>query len=403
MKIYFSESESENTEILLSEVSNSISLIGMETKDSYLTINFPFKLSKIPPNRGIDYKNLETVLAFKNHYFSEFDICKVRNQDKKIIGILFKPSIIFNDEARDLYLDDQVFQIVIFRSFLHLLYGTVSMPPNNEKYERTSNYVFSDFYPDDIILGVFPLEWTNINDNYNATEILFNLYLYGFYLCNNKSDVSFTPPYVSYQKNFYDSLNRHTTKKFKHIDIYVIADQIKSNRYCSNFIRNSVKLSPGPLVRFHLIYAFVEIFKDEILKLEIQEKICRLATNGSRSGYEIQNDIKVIAQDSHAIGKFFNKYINSSSQAMQQRIIEHALFEILDFLEKNSISEVLDTFDSFPKVFYYLRNLIVHNVQFLFDSEHQNLDQLKDEFEKLVYEIEFTIVHTLTNMKLSVN
>jgi len=182
MKIQYSENDSEETEILLNEATNTLSLKGIDTKDTYLDILFPFKLSKIAPQFKALNNFQEEVFVLRNKNFSEYDICEIRNEEGNRNGLLFKPSIIFDNDAKYLYKDNNILQVAIFRAFVNLMKGNLSLEPNLKKEAREVDYSFEDFLPEDVIFGVFPFEWNKdfdqayiYNKNFSEFEFIWIL------------------------------------------------------------------------------------------------------------------------------------------------------------------------------------------------------------------------------------
>ncbi len=393
MKIQYSDVLSEETKIILNEPKNKLLLKGIVTGDTYLDITFPFKLSKIPPSYQDISVIQEHVFVFRNSYFSEYDICLVRDKDKNNLGFLFKPTIIFNDDANFLYKDNKILQTAIFRSFLNLFTGDISLKPNTLKTQREVDYQFEDFLPSDVIFGVFPHEWNKDFKDKDLTQILFNLYLQGFYLLNQIGDELFKPPLVTFQENKYDSLNTHKTKFYRHLDIISLGEKVKSNSYCFHYAKNIIKQNTNQVAKFHQVYGLIEIFKDEILKIELNEKICEKSIASTMSGNQIQKEVLEISRDSYNIGKLFTKYRNASRD-----ILDILFLEISYFLDECRQKNEFEDKKEFSQVYYFLRNILVHDIQFLFIGEEQNLAKLRAEFERIIYRIEYLVIETLCHL-----
>lgn len=395
MKIQYSETLTEETSIAMSEPDSSLTLKGIDTGDTYLSITFPFKLSKVPPAQQDISTIQEHVFVFRNPYFSEYDICFVRGLEKKPVGFLFKPTIIFDDDAKYLYKENRVLQTAIFRSFLNFFTGDISLTPNLVKTQREVDYLFQDFLPSDIIFGVFPHEWNaDFSDKYQ-TQLLLNLYLKGFYLLNQKEDEFYNPPYISFQEENYDSMGFHETKFYKHLDIVQISDKVASNAYCSQYSANIVKHNSNQVAKFHQVYALVEIFKDEILKLELNEKICERRMASTMTGNQIQKEVLEISRDSYNIGKLFTKYRNAPKD-----ILDILFLEVSYFLDDCRDKRELEDLKVFSQVYYYLRNIIVHDIQFLFIGDEQKIVRLREDFNKIIYRLEYLVLETLCHLNL---
>lgn len=395
MKIQYSETSTEDTSISISELDNSITLIGTITGDTYLKIVFPFKLSKIPPTLKDISIIQEKVYAFRNSYFSEYDICYVRGIEKKQVGYLFKPTIIFDEDAKYLFKDNKILQMAIFRSFVIFLKGQISLMPNLVKTQREVDYIFDDFFPSDIIFGVFPYEWNPDNSLKFQSQLFFNLYLKGFYLLNQKGDEIFKPTYISFQEDNYDSMGFHKTKFYKHLDLIQICDNVTSNTFCSLYTTNIIKENSNQVAKFHQVYALVEIFKDEILKKEINEKICEQRMSSNMTGNQIQKEVLEISRDSYNIGKLFTKYRNAPID-----ILDILFLEVSYFLDECRDKHELQDLKTFSQVYYYLRNIIVHDIQFLFIGDAAKILKLRKEFDKIIYRLEYLVLETLCHLNL---
>lgn len=395
MKIQYSESLSEETNIIMSEIDSSLTLKGTVTGDIYLSIAFPFKLSRIIPAYQDISTILENVYVFRNPYFSQYDICFVRGFEKKPVGFLFKPTIIFDDDAKYLWKDNKVLQTAIYRSFLNFFMGNISLRPNTIKTQREVDYLFHDFLPSDVIFGVFPHQWnTDFSDKYQ-TQLLLNLYLKGFYLLNQNGDELYTPPYISFQEDNFDSLGSHETQFYKHLDLLQISDKVTSNAYCSQYSKIILKHNSNQVAKFHQFYALVEIFKDEILKLELNDKICERRMASTMTGNQIQKEVLEISRDSYSINKLFTKYRNASND-----ILDILFLEISYFLEDSRDKRELEDFKRFSQVYYYLRNIIVHDIQFLFIGEKQKIKKLREDFDRIIYRLEYLVLETLCHLNL---
>lgn len=397
MKIQYSETQTEETSILLSESNSSLSLKGNITGDTYLSIAFPFSLNKIPPKYRDTSTTLEKVYVFRNLYFAEYDICCIRSigDAKKTVGFLFKPTIIFNDDAEYLWRGNRTLQTAIFRSFLNFLGGNISLQPNTIKERREMDYLLEDFLPRDVIFGIFPDEWnTNFTDSYR-TQLLLNLYLKGFFFLNHKDDEFFTPPSIRFQKDNYDLLVTHKTKFYKHLDLAQVSDKVTTNVYCSLYITNILKSNSNQVAKFHQVYALIEIFKDEVLKIELNEKICERRMASTISGNKILKEVFEISKDQYNISKLFTKYRRGSKD-----VLETLYLQILYFLEDCRDKQELNDLKEFQQVYYYLRNIIVHDLQFLFIGDKQKIEKLRNDFSEIIYHLEYLVLETLCHLNL---
>lgn len=398
MEIEYQENLKESTKVILHEDLNKLYLNGAITNDNYLEITFPFKITKVPPPlRDVD-KVSEYVFVFRNKYFSEYDICEVRKNDGglKRMGLLFKPNIIFEKDSDFLYNDDKILQTTIFRSIVCLLTDNTSLKANPLKVAREIDFTLGDFFPKDIVVGVFPHEWNPIFQNAEITELLFNLYLNGFYLLKQKGDENFQPPDILLQKDTLNLLPYHRSSYRRYLDIKAMSTKVKENTYCNYYIKELIKQNKNEISKFHQIYGLVEIFKDVVLKHEINEKLClKPILVSDITGNKLQNDVLEISRDSYCVNKLFTKYSTGSEDNL-----ETLFLEIFYFLESCRDKNEFDILKNFPQLYYYLRNIIVHDIQFLFAGDEESSYETRVELSRIVLKIEYVIIETLRSLKL---
>jgi hypothetical protein len=53
-----------------------------------------------------------------------------------------------------------------------------------------------------------------------------------------------------------------------------------------------------------------------------------------------------------------------------------------------------------PQSFYYVRNLVVHDIQFLYKNSFRSPEDIRSDFDKLFYGMEYLVMNTLQTSKL---
>ncbi|MFA6057961.1 MAG: hypothetical protein WC756_07170 [Taibaiella sp.] len=386
--------------IKLSKLSNDSLSFSLNEHESILSINnnkreaqfsfkFPFHVSKIPSDYRDVNSDLEDVLIFKNKYYSQFDICELykRSGDgRKLIGYLYNPTILQEKDAEYLYKKDVYIQTAIFRSIVQLLkdYKEISFVPDN-----VDDLQFNDFYPQDIIVGVFPKEWNEDFNENRKLELFFNLYSYGFYNLQRTENFNYQPPSIGYQQSQFESLIKSKNSR-KIIVLDEVSDVVLGKKYFHYYFKEIIMAEYDMISKFHQIYGFIEVFKEEILKRELLEKICGSRELSSLTGHKILKYVNEIATDSSSVQKLFNKY-----SGISKSLIDLTFWDILKFIELSRDSEEIDKLKDFPQTFYFLRNIIVHDIQFLFDGDKEKSDKVQNNFARIVHNIEYTIINAI--------
>lgn len=399
MFIELLDNKREKAKLFLKEDKNSLLLKGESSSDDYFEINFPFKVSKIPPKLRTTDDFFEHVLVFRNRYFSEYDVCELRRNDglgNKRIGFLFKPSIIFEDDAKFIFENDNHLQAAIFRSFISLFSEKSSLPTQEIVSGRTIDFRFEDFFPNDIIVGVFPYEWNASFDEGVITEILMNLYSHGFYLLNKAFDFNFEAPDIEFQKDLLDSCYFQKSSFRRYLDIRIVSNFVKNNAYVNYYFKSIIKENWNEIAKFHQAYGLVEIFKDLVLKHEVLEKVqSNDILNSPITGHSVKESILEISKDAFLVGKLFNKYSEGSRSNT-----DTVFLEIFYFLETCRDKDELDKLTEFSSVYYFLRNIVVHDIQFLFIETKYPSVHTRKKLARVALYIEYVVAETLLKMKI---
>lgn len=399
MRIQNTDNTPIDVKLVLDEANDILSLKERVKEDIVLEIKFPFNVNKIKPAyRDISIR-MEDVLVFRNNYFSQFDICEVKigsGESKKRIGLLFKPFIIFESDATFLFQNDLVLKTTIFRSISILLNNQATLPAAEAKITGSRGLLLNDLYPEDIILGVFPNEW-NDGISVNLPEILLNLYLYGFYGLTKEKDRAFMPPSNSFQKDKLSTIRLQGSSFRQNLDIAKVSPVVKDNEYLIYYLDNLLKQSnENGIAKFYQLYGIIEIFKDEVLKKEILEKINSTSHPFSLlTGYKAQKLILEISKDIHSIERFFQKYGSNPAT-----LTDSIFWEILSFINGTREKNEIDLIKDMPQSFYYLRNLVVHDIQFLYKNSFKNPEDIRNDFDKLFYGMEYLVMNTLQTSRL---
>lgn len=395
MEIEFRDQERESVNVIVNEAQDILYLKGVQTGDNYLEIKLPFNISKIPPKYREPKQTHEYILLFKNRYISEYDVFELRKNGNRL-GFIFKPYIIFENDSSFLYEEDKELKIAIFRSFIHLLNNTTTVKLKPKRINRATNFSFEDFYPRDIVVGVFPTDWVGELNEEDQTQILFNLYLSGFYLLKSENDLKFQTPELQLHKESLEQFQYQKKTYRKYFNLKEIPRKVKSNTYCSYYIKDLIKQNKNEIAKFHQLYGLVEIFKDTILKLEINEKLCsQEVINTEISGHKLRTEVLEISRDNYSITKLFTKYNENTSVNLDDLYLE-----LMYFLETCREKSELDNMTNFPQIFYHLRNVIVHDIQFLFIGDDNKTEMIRETLSKIVLKLEYVIIETLTKIKI---
>jgi hypothetical protein len=399
MVISYSENNIEQTTIVVDEAKDTLHLKGQVTGDVYFDFQLPFNINKIHPDYRDLNNSLEKVLVFYNENFALNDVCELRKgqgEEKRRIGLMFKPTIIFEPDSKYVYKEDKILKTTIFRSFGLLLNNESSLQSRTLSLKRDDNFLITDFFPEDIVVAVIPNEWYPNFQQPELTELLLNLYSYGFYFLNRPEDKFFRAPKQIHQKNLFETLVKHKGSHRKYLDVIPVLEVVKTNNYCNFYIQEIVKQSDNAIAKFYQIYGLVEIFKDEVLKFEIKEKICSVDGDLSLiTGHKIKRMVSDISKDSYTVERLFGKYRIGSNN-----IIELLYLEILYFLETCREKSELESLKEFAQLFYFLRNIMVHDIQFLFGGDEANSILVRKELQRIVQEIEYVVLDTMKFLKL---
>lgn len=397
MVISYNDHDAEQTIIVIDEAKDTLHLKGQVTGDIYFDVQLPFNINKIPPNYRDLNNPLEKVLVFYNENFALNDVCELRigqGEEKKRIGLMFKPAIVFEQDSKYVYKEDKILKTTIFRSFRALLNNETSLVSTTLSTKREDNFLITDFYPEDIVVAVIPDEWYPNFGQPELTELLLNLYSYGFYLLNNSEDRFFRAPKQIHQKMLFDTLVKHKGSHRKYLDLISVSHVVRTNGYCNFYIKEIVKQGDNAIAKFYQIYGLIEIFKDEVLKSEIKEKIFSKEVDlSSATGHKIKRIVSDISKDSYTVEKLFGKYRMGSND-----IIELLYLDMLYFLETCREKTELERLREFPHLFYFFRNIMVHDIQFLFAGEESIA--VRKELHRIVQEIEYVVLDTLKLLDL---
>ena len=394
MQIHFNNETSEEVLLILDESQNRLQLKSQKSGDQLLAVDLPFKISKIPPQRQDLNHIQEDVIVFRNKYFSQFDICEVRmgsGQNKNRRGFLFKPFLIFENDGNYLYKDDRILQIAIFRAIAMLLLGKGTLEPDILDASRQNDYLLKDLFPEDIIVGVFPYEW-NEGKKINFVEISLNLFLSGFYALSQGNERSFIPPDNNLQREKLASIKFQSKSHRQYLDIQKVEKVITSNGYCLYYLQNLTKLKENVATQFYQLYGLVEIFKDEALKCELSEKMANHLSKAT--GHKIQQLVLQISKDQYCVDKLIDKYGHAPNE-----IKDLAYWETLYFLESCRDKSETDKLIDFPQAFYYLRNILVHDIQFIFKDGNMSSATLREELYRVFIVLEYVILNTLQSAR----
>jgi len=221
------------------------------------------------------------------------------------------------------------------------------------------------------------------------------LNLYGFYYLNKQNDFDFEPPQNKFHSANFNSLSSNKLH-YMPLKLLSLSEKVQSNTYLYHYITHIVKENSNAVAKFHQIYGLIEIFKDEILKLEIVDKICNRRINSAATGHQIQQEILEMSRDSYNISKMFSKYRNASNDNL-----DTIFWEIYFFLDSCRDPKDIKEIALFSQAYYYLRNIVVHDIQFLFvGKEEEELEKKREDFEKMTIGIEFLIIETLCCLEI---
>jgi len=385
--------------ITISEVDSTVSLSNI-SGELLLRIELPFKISKIPPKLKDISKNLEEIKIFRNNYFNQLDVneffLKQEGQPQIRQALFFKLSIISEEEAVKLIKQDKFLQSAIFRSIIKLLQNKVSIPAKRKKQTRENLFSLFDFYDEDLIIGVFPYDWNPKMDAKQLTSFLFNANKLGFYPLIDLSDYKFTPTLNKIQETNYLSIKPSKSSKRKKIIFELLEDEFAQNGFFLQFIQNLVKRRSDPISRFHMLYQNIELVSDIVLKIELNKRICANQNINTFNGYKLKKLTNEISLESYRLNKFFESY--SDCHVKNNYNIP---FEILHFLELYTDSADKKELNTFGRILYEFRNQIVHNSQFVYSGNNEEIEDKVNQIGKLNNFIEYAIIDSIVNARFS--
>lgn len=385
--------------IEMSEVDSTISLSD-QNGEILFKIELPFKLSKIPPKLKDLSSDLEEVRVFKNIYFNQLDVneffLKLDGHPQKRQALLFKLSILTEEEASKLIKQDHILQCAIFRSIVKLLQNKATIPAKKQQQMRENVFSLFDFYDEDLIIGVFPFDWCQKMNNHELISFLFNANQLGFYQLNNLNDYHFNPEYSNLQESNYSSIQPRKVDKRKKIVFGLIENEFAQNGFFLQFIENLIKRKIDPISRFYLLYQNIELISDIILKIELNARICSNNNAQNFNGYKLKKLTNEISVESYRLNKYFENYSDCHVQK------NHDIpFELLYFLETHTDSVNKKELDKFGPILYEFRNQIVHNLQFIYSGNDEEIQDKVNKIGKLNNFIEYAIINSIINSKFS--
>jgi len=135
------------------------------------------------------------------------------------------------------------------------------------------------------------------------------------------------------------------------------------------------------------------------LRYEINEKVREKDIfSPDLTGHKLHKKILEISNDAYCVDKLFSKYRHGSRD-----LIDNSFLEVSYFIEKYRDPSELESIREFPQLFYYLRNIIVHDIQFLFPMDEQISEQIKNELGHIVDQIEYTVIESLIDVRFEMN
>lgn len=382
LKIEFDNSSIPLDSMQYSKENKSISRYS-SSKNINLTVETPFKLSKIKDDLFKPEIDIERILILRNDLFAERNFIELKaalNGENKSVGYIFTLRTILDDEG--IHLENDKLIPYFLRTIVTLLDKKVDFNPNIPKISTTNHLDLYDFYPENIIICAVSKQQFHNFDRNAEVSLLYHLGLYGFHPIYDNNGV-YKPPSEIQKKAFNSILiNGKGTIFFKQIH-----SDLLNEPFIEKFIKKHSGRERDDIAFFLLTYQIFEILIDKVLKRELQIKFNTLTNNEDVSAYKMRKDIQEISTESYRIKKLFNHYcdFNQSSDYETCYFIECLFEKHLNNKDK----------EDYGTYFYKFRNQIVHNLRSFYTEDDSIADNDPDLISKIVSSIETLTIESI--------
>ena len=348
-----------------SKESHSFKLVsvGLENKitfelasDTYNDVKIKFTLES--PIYKIFTGYSVSVHLFKNLHFSQKDIIDLRldglDSRKGQIGYIFRLDALFEPDA--LQLNEHTYSYAyyalerIFSDEIRIQTKTIEI--------SADLLSISDFFDEDTIVLVLCNEYTASIINFSVNNYLASLYLNGFIIFNNTTEIELFNTVSIIETNY------NNVKKISRNDgVFVLRIPqtnpiIAGENFVSHLFQNLIQKKTDSITRFIMLYQIIEIFISKIFHLKVQSEICN--NLNALTSFQLKEFLSDIQKEKTRIKALFNSYAtptNTLETELKQTILNFFMHvQDSDYLNTNQNAGL-----SLTDIFYDYRNKLVHN------------------------------------------
>lgn len=361
MSIKYEGKELKDTELIQYE---SKTFIRVSNKNEGIYLDFEY-FPKVDADREIKYDNYQIFVLSNNYLVAEKDFFQVYDSDgNHRLGWVFTISNLESKEP-DL-IKNEHFNNYKLAAYYLLLQAKSNIKP--KPIEKAMLYPkISDIYDKD---DVFIVIYDENKTVFPILNYLPSLSKYGYYIKNKYDNIA----KIESKRNFCLKLREKKEKKI-HIKISNCGNE--NARFVNDLYSNHLKSSGHHLLRFHVLYQFIEFYLSHILERDSKSIIDdyiqdRKDVNG------FMEKIGKIKNERTRINKFIS-YAGALGNNLDSNTI-NLKRDCNLFLRKCN----REPKDSLGDLVYDVRNLIVHEYRSVASSEIALLEDIINEIELLV-------------------
>lgn len=395
MALQIKTSENANSDLSNFVYNKESALLRLDSKDiGVLNYQSVFPFNKIPDAVFDPSNNIDKVLIFRNNYFKEKTVIKLKfNDGTKNIDCGFIFSLRGIIETDHIITENKTLGPYAVRALIGLLHNTTSLPAKLPDLKASGEFYLEDFYDDDLIICVISKQQLPGFNEDTQLSLLFHLNLFGFYLLNSEKNKHFQPEDNEHQKAAFkgiiDSQNKGT------ITFNQLSVTITTEPYFEYYVTSLVNNKLDYLAKFFSIYQCYEILINYVTKKEIQDLLSDPTTLSSKSGHTIKGMVNEIGDEGYRVKRLFNKH--STFIYRSDRPIGYEMF---DFLTNYRPDFELRSNASCGDFFYDLRNTLVHNLRICYTGSPNEVLKKTAKLSTLVTSIEFLTTEAIIGLRL---
>lgn len=383
LKIEFDNSLISLDSMQYSKEGKSISRYSSSSRNINLTVETPFKLSKIKDDLFNPETDIEHILILRNDLFAERNFIELKTPfdgENKSVGYIFSLRTILDDEG--IHVENDKLIPYFLRTIVTLLHKKVNFTPNIPKISATDPLNLYDFYPESIIICAVSKQQFHNFDRNSEISLLYYLGLYGFHPIYDNNGTYKLPSEI--QKKAFNSIliNGKGTIFFKQIH-----PDLLNEPFVEKFIKKYSGKYRDDIAFFLLTYQIFEILIDKVLKRELEIKFNTLINNADVSAYKMRQDIQEISTESYRIKKLFNHYCNFNQSSDYE-----TCYFIECLFEKYPSNKEKEDYGTY---FYKFRNQIVHNLRSFYTEDDSISNNAPDLISKIVSSIETLTIESI--------